>query len=359
MSQQSKTLREVVMSLRKLALLTGALAVALPGASVLADEAADFYKGKNIEMAIAASAKGSYNQHVRLIQRYLTKHIAGNPNVIVKFYAGAGGIRGANHLYNVGSKDGLTVGNLLKTIAINEAIKRKGVKYKSAEFGWIISTGPVDSVLALMKDHTKVRSVDDARKMEAVLGSTGKGSATFIEPTIMNQLLGTKFKVITGYKGLGPVHLAMEKGEVAGRFASVESLLCCKKHWLEGKQLVFLAQSGLRRNKAFPDVPRMIDLVKSDKDKKFLEFFGAGSTLGRIYVTPPGVPKAQLAALREGFWKAANDPAYVEEMKKGGLEWDPMKGEEAKKLALLTLDASQETIARARKVMGTGKKKKK
>ncbi len=347
------------MSLRKLAVLSGAAALSFGNVPALADEAADFYRGKNIEMVLAASAKGSYNNHVRLLQRYLTKHIAGNPNIIIKFYAGAGGIRGANHVFNVGSKDGLTVGNLLKTIAINEAIKRNGVKFKSAEFGWIISTGPVDSVLSLMKDHTKVRTVDDARKMEAVLGSTGKGSATFIEPTIMNQLMGTKFKVITGYKGLGPVHLAMEKGEVAGRFASVESLLCCKKEWLEGKKLVFLAQSGLKRNEAFPDVPRMIDLAKTDKDKKFLEFFGAGSTLGRIYVTPPGVPKMQLEALREGFWKAAHDPGYVDEMKKRGLEWGPIRGEEAKKLALLTLEASPETIARARKVMGTGKKKKK
>lgn len=344
------------MSLRNLTFMAAAAALALPAAAATADEAADFYKGKNIEMALAASAKGSYNRHVRIIQRYLTKHIAGNPGIIVKYYAGAGGIRGANHVYNVGSKDGLTVGNLLKTIAINETIRRPGVKFKSAEFGWIISTGPVDSVLALMKEFTPVRSVDDARKTQAVLGSTGKGSATYIEPTIMNQLMGTKFKVITGYKGLGPVHLAMEKGEVAGRYASVESLLCCKKHWLEGDKLVFLAQSGLRRNKAFPNVPRMIDLVDSKADKKFLEFFGAGSTLGRIYVTPPGVPKARLEALREGFWKAAHDPAYVEEMKKRGLEWDPMRGEEAKKYALVTLNADAETVARARKVMGTDKK---
>lgn len=347
------------MSFRRLAIAALSAAIIVPIGTVQADEAADFYKGKNIEMALAASAKGSYNRHVRLLQRYLTKHIAGNPNIIVKFYAGAGGIRGANHVYNVGTRDGLTVGNLLKTVAINETIRRKGVKFETAKFGWIISTGPVDSVLALMKDHTKARSFADVKSMEVVLGSTGKGSATYIEPTIMNQLMGTKFKVITGYKGLGPVHLAMEKGEVSGRFASVESLQCCKKHWTEGNKLVYVAQSGLRRNAAFPNVPRMIDLVDSPADKKFLEFFGAGSTLGRIYVTPPGVPKARLAALREGFWKAAHDPAYVAEMKKNGLEWAPIRGEDAKKLAQITLDASPEVIARARKVMGTGKKKKK
>ncbi len=343
------------MSIRIVTIAAAAIAIGGATGGALAE---DFYKGKNIEIVVAGSPKGSYNQHVRLIQRYLTKHIVGNPNIVPKFYAGAGGIRGANHLYNVGSRDGLTVGNLLKTIAVNEVIKRKGVKFKTAEFGWIISTGPVDSVLALMKDFTKARTLEDARNMEVVLGSTGKGSATFIEPMTMNQLMGTKFKVIIGYKGLGPVHLAMEKGEVAGRFASVESLVCCKKEWLEGNRLVLLAQSGLRRNRAFPDVPRMIDLVKNDADRKFLEFFGAASTLGRIYVTPPGVPKAQMAMLRDGFWKAANDPAYVADMKKRGLEWDPITGEEAEKLARVTLNASPEVVARARKVMGTSEKKK-
>jgi tripartite-type tricarboxylate transporter receptor subunit TctC len=348
------------MKMRSIGILTAVAALAaVPAGAPAADEAADFYKGKSIEMALAASAKGSYNRHVRLLQRYLTKHIAGNPNIIVKYYAGAGGIRGANHVYNVGSRDGLTVGNLLKTIAVNEAIRRPGVKFKSAEFGWIVSTGPIDSVLALHVDHTKARTIADVKKMQVVLGSTGKGSATFIEPTIMNRMVGSKFKIIIGYKGLGPVHLAMERGEVHGRFASWESLLCCKKEWLQGKKLVLLSQSGLVRNSDLPDVPRMIDLVDSPADKKFLEFFGAAATLGRIYVTPPGVPMARLEALREGFWKAAHDPAYVAEMKKRGLEWKPMRGEEAKKYALLTLNASPEVIARARKVMGTGKKKKK
>lgn len=331
-----------------------ALVIGLSSAHLArADSAADFFSGKSIDMYVAGSPQGSYSYHVRVLSKYLTRHIPGHPNIVPQYMAGAGGIKTANFLYNVAPPNGLAVGTLLKTIAMNQAIQRKGVKYDAEKFGWIISTGPVDSVLALWTATSPARTIEDAKKVQVVLGSTGKGSATFIEPTLMNDMVGTKFKIIAGYKGIDPVHLAMETGEVQGRFASWESLLCCKREWLDKKKVVVLAQSGLVRNADLPDVPRIIDLVKSEADKKFLEFFGAASTLGRIYLAPPRISAERLAALRDGFWKAAHDPEYVAEMKKRGLEWGPTTGEAAKKLALVALRSSPEVIARARSIMGT------
>lgn len=323
------------------------------------DAGAQFYKGKKIELFLAGGAKGSYNRHSRVLQQYLTKHIAGNPEIAITPMPGAGGIKAANYLYNAASRDGLSIGTLLKTIAINEAIERRGVKYKTAKFGWIVSSGPVDSVLALWTATSPAKTVDGVFKKQVILGSTGKGSATFIEPTIMNAMIGTKFKIITGYKGLGKVHLAVERGEVQGRFASWESLKCCKKKWLSEKKVVVLMQSGLVRNKDLPDVPRVIEFAKTDKDREFLKFVAAGSTLGRIYVTPPGVPKAALNALQDGFWNALKDPDYLAITEKRGLEVAPISGEKAKALAVGIVNASPDTIKTAKKYLSRKKKKKK
>ena len=323
-----------------------------------ADASAQFYKGKKIELFLAGGSKGSYNRHSRVLQKYLTKHIAGNPEISITPMPGAGGIKAANYLYNAATRDGTAIGTLLKTIAINEAIGRRGVKYKTEKFGWIVSSGPVDSVLALWTATSPAKTLDDVFKKQVLLGSTGKGSATFIEPTIMNALIGTKFKIITGYKGLGKVHLAVERGEVQGRFASWESLKCCKKKWLSEKKVVVLMQSGLVRNKDLPKVPRVIEFAKNDADREFLKFVAAGSTLGRIYVTPPAIPKAAISALRAGFWSALKDPEYLATTRKRGLEVAPISGEKAKELAVGITNASPKTIKTAKKYLSRKKKKK-
>ena len=323
------------------------------------DALAQFYKGKKIDMYSAGGGKGSYNRHLRVLDKYLTKHIAGNPTIAITPMPGAGGVKAANYLYNAAARDGSAAGTLLKTIALNEAIGRRGVKFKSAKFGWIVSSGPVDSVLALWKATSPALTMADVFKKQVILGSTGKGSATFIEPTIMNNLIGTKFKIITGYKGLGKVHLAVERGEVHGRFASWESIKCCLKTWLKDKKAVVLLQSGLKRNKDLPDVPLVMEYAKNDSDRDFMKFIAAGSTLGRIYLTPPGVPKAALDALRKGFWAALHDPDYLADTSKRGLQIDPMRPEKAKELALSILNASPQTIKTAKKYLLRKNKKKK
>jgi tripartite-type tricarboxylate transporter receptor subunit TctC len=349
--------QEKVMRVRKRVLfLAAAAAIMLAGAG---NASAQYFKGKTILIAMPGGPTGSYGVHIKVLERYLPKHIPGNPNVDPVYMPGAGGLKAANYVYNVAPKDGTYLGSLLKTIVLNEAVKRPGVKYETEKYGWIISTGPIDSVLAVWTSRAPALSIADMKKTEVILGSTGKGSVTFIEPTILNQIIGTKFKVITGYKGLEGVHLAMERGEVHGRHASWESLLCCRRQWLDKKEITVVAQSGLVRNDDLPNVPTMVELGQTEQDKKFLRFFGAGSTLGRIYLTPPGVSTEVLEELRKGFWAAVHDPAYVAEMKKRGLEYKPRTGEEALKYARLGLHADADVIERARKlVVGGGKKKK-
>ena len=131
-----------------------------------ADASAQFYKGKKIELFLAGGSKGSYNRHSRVLQKYLTKHIAGNPEISITPMPGAGGIKAANYLYNAATRDGTAIGTLLKTIAINEAIGRRGVKYKTEKFGWIVSSGPVDSVLALWTATSPAKTLDGVFKKQ-------------------------------------------------------------------------------------------------------------------------------------------------------------------------------------------------
>ena len=322
------------------------------------DASAQFYKGKKLDMYSAGGAKGSYNRHLRLMEKFLTKHIPGNPEIAINPMPGAGGLKAANYLYNAAARDGTAAGTLLKTIGLNEAISRRGVKYKTAKFTWIVSSGPIDSVLALWKSTSPAKTVEDVFKKRVILGSTGKGSPTFIEPTIMNATIGTKFKIITGYKGLGKVHLAVERGEVQGRFASWEAIKCCKKAWLKENKVAILMQSGLVRNKDLPKVKSVWEFAKNDADRDFLKFIAAGSTLGRIYLAPPGIPKAAAKALRKGFWDALKDPEYVALTKKRGMGLDPMPHQKAKALALSIMGAKPSVIKRAKKYLLRKKKKK-
>lgn len=322
------------------------------------DAGAQFYKGKKLDMYSAGGGKGSYNRHLRMLERYLVKHIPGNPEIAINPMPGAGGLKAANYLYNAAARDGSAAGTLLKTVGLNEVIGRRGVKYKTAKFEWIVSSGPIDSVLALWTETSPAKNIDDVFKKKIILGSTGKGSPTFIEPTIMNATIGTDFKVITGYKGLGKVHLAVERGEVQGRFASWESLKCCKKKWLSDKKIVILMQSGLERNKDLPDVKRVWEFAKNDKDRAFLKFIATGSTLGRLYLAPPGIPKAALEALRTGFWNALHDPDYIADTKKRGLTRDPMRHDKSRALAMSIMNADPAIIKRAKKYLLRKKKKK-
>ena len=337
----------VLMVVSGFALLLGAM-LSVPANT---DAAGDFYRGKSLEIFLAGGSKGSYGIHTRLLSKYLPKYIPGSPKIVVTPMPGAGGAKAANYLYNVAPKDGTAIATLLKYIVVNQVINRKGVRYEALKYGWIVSTGPINSVVAFW--HTApAKTLEEAKKVQVVVGSTGRSSETFISPTLMNQLLGTKFKIVTGYKGLGKVHLALERGEVDGRVASWESIIAGKPHWLKENKVRILAQTGLEKNADLPHVPRLIDLASNPKDRALLEFFGSGSTLGRIYVAPPGVPSDRLATLRTAFEKVLSDTTYLAEAKKRNLQVAPKKWREVIELVKKTLNASPDSVKRAKAVFG-------
>ena len=317
-----------------------------------ADAVADFYSGKTVTITAATGAGSAYGVHGRLLAEALQKHIPGNPNVIMQFMPGAGGAKMANYMYNVAPKDGTHIGFPLKYIAVNQALGLSGLKYDAAKFNYIGSLGPINSVVAMLKEKSPVASLDDAMKTEAVMASTGKSSETYITPTLMNNLLGTKFKIVTGYTGMKGTELAMEKGEAHGRAGSWDSLKSGQPEWLKEKKVALIALSGLERNWDLPDVPTLIELAKNPEDKRTLQFFGNGNAVGWLFITPPDVPADRIAALRAAFDKAMKDPEYLAAVKDKNLDLQPVSGEQVAKLIDETLAVTPEQLQRIQAAMG-------
>ena len=333
---------------RAIAVLAAVVGVALAGAAK-ADAVADFYSGRTISIYVAAEG-GSYTVHTQLVAQYLGHFIPGRPAVVAQYMPGAGGARAANYVYNAAPKDGTAIGLLLKYIALEQAIGRAGVKYDVHKFNYLISTAPINSVLAVWY-KAPATTIEGAKKVSLIMGSTGKSSETYITPTLMNSFLGTKFRVVTGYKSPTAVHLAMEQGEAHGVASSWESVIASRPQWIASKHAVFMVQSGLYRDADLPTVPRLIDLATTPESKAIFEFVGANSTIGRVYVAPPGVPADRVAALQKGFEAMTRDPQFLADAKKHKIGIEPRSAADVKALILKAIDAPADVIAKTKEAM--------
>jgi len=316
-----------------------------------ADSVSDFYKGKTITVVAATGAGSAYGLHGRLLSDAIRQFIPGNPNVVMQFMPGGGGSKQANYIYNVAPKDGTWIGFPLKYIAVNQMLGRKGLKYDAAKFRYLGSLGPINSAVAILKDKAPGTTIEDAMKTPIIMGATGKSSETFITPTLMNNLLGTKFKIVTGYRGMKGISLAIERGEVHGRAGSWDSLKSGQAQWLESKRVSIIALSGLNRNWDLRDVPTLIELAKTPEQKEILTFFGAGNAVGWLFITPPNVPADRVAALRTAFDKTMADAGYRAKVKARKLDLQPMTGAEVRRLIDKTLSATPETMKQIKAAM--------
>ena len=325
--------------------------IVAPGTS--ADTVADFYKGRNVTIITATGAGSGYGVAGRILANYLKNHIPGRPQVVMQFMPGGGGIKMLNYLYHVAPKDGTYIGFPLKFIAINPMLGRKGLKYDARKFGYLGGIGPIDSVVAVWKATSPATSLEGMRQKQVIMGSTGKSSGTYITPTLMNTILGTKFKVVTGYKGMAPIELAMEKGEVHGRAGSWDAIKVGRTHWLAGKKKVaIVAQSGLVRNKDLLNVPTLMELAKSKNDKDILRFFANADAIGWFFATPPGVPGDRFAALRRALANTARDQAYVAAANAKKFSITPTSGEKIKQLVDDTLATPPALMSKIKSAMG-------
>lgn len=313
-----------------------------------ADAVSDFYRGKTITVLIGVGVGGEYDLHARLVSRHLGKHIPGNPTVVPQNMTGAGGLVMANYLYEVAARDGTYVGMLGNNFPAQQAVGGKGIKFDAAKFGWIGSISPTVETMATWKT-TGVRTIAEARQKEVIAGATGRGAITFTFPTMLNELAGTRFKIVTGYQGGNAVNLAMERGEVGARNNTWSSWKVTKRAWLDNKDINILIQAGPKA--ADLAAPTIEEVLGNDDDRKVAALIVSGTRLGRPLATPPNVPAERLKALREAFLAVMKDPEFRKEAVASNVDVDPVTGVEMQKVVEQVLATPQALKERARKLI--------
>jgi tripartite-type tricarboxylate transporter receptor subunit TctC len=312
--------------------LAAAAFMLLAASSGWAQSPAEFYKGKTVELYIGYSVGGGYDLYARMLARYLGRHIPGNPTVVPKNMEGAGSLRLANWLYNIGPKDGTAIATIGRGTGFDPILGNAKAQFDGTKFTWIGSANNEVSVCGAW--HTSgITKFDDLLTKELVVGGTSSSADTDQFPKIVNGVLGTKMRIVTGYPGGNDVGLAMERGEVQGRCGwSWSSVKSTRQKWLDEKRINILMQLSLDKHPDLPNVPLVTDLAKSEEQRQILRIIFARQVMGRPYLAPPGAPPDRVEALRKAFMDTMADKDFLADADKAQLEITPVPGAEVEKL---------------------------
>jgi tripartite-type tricarboxylate transporter receptor subunit TctC len=319
------------------------LAALLSASAAHADD--PFYHGKTISLIIGSNTSGGYDTYGRLLARHMGKHIAGHPTFVVQNMPGAGGLRSANHLYNVAAKDGTVIGIFDQAVFLDQLLGAATLRGDVTMFNWIGRL--IGNSAVLFAWHTaKVKTAADAFTHELIVAAPGSSSR--LNWTALNALAGTKLKLLTGYEGPASAKIAMERGEVEAMSLPWSVLQAENPEWLRDKKINLLLQTGMEKNRTLPDLPRMVDLASSEDNRQVLEIFALSSVVGRSFVAPPGVPKERVDELRTAFMATVKDGEFLADIKKLNFDLEPMAGAELQ--AFIGRDYPPALIERAREI---------
>ncbi|HEY4134013.1 MAG TPA: hypothetical protein VGO34_02255 [Alphaproteobacteria bacterium] len=330
--------------------LTSACLCTLPSLAQ-ADAVADFYQGKQITLMIGTSPGGDYDQRGRMLARYMPRYIPGNPAIIPRNMPGGVGLQAAHWLYAVAPKDGTSLHMVMQNMPVHQMLGGQGVQYDAGAFNWVGNTTNTPNVVTTWYT-TGVKTVEDAKTKEVVLGAPGTATASVYYPMLMNALVGTKFKIIAGYPGGNDVNLAMERGEVGGRGSNAwASWVSGNPAWIKEGKIHQLVQVGLKRHPDLPDVPLLMELGANDEDRQVLRFMSADTAFARAVATTPEVPADRLNALRRAFDAAMKDPELLAESEKAKRDLGPMTGEEVQQVVAELMATPPKVIERTKAIL--------
>jgi tripartite-type tricarboxylate transporter receptor subunit TctC len=339
--------------------LGGLVLAALVPAVAQADAVSDFYKGKKVNLFVGYSSGGGYDTYARLLARHLGKHIPGNPGIVVQNMPGAGSVRMANWLYNVAPKDGTALGAPARGIAFDTLLGQPGSKFDAQKFGWIGSMNNEVSV-CVSWNTSDVKTFEDVYTKELIVGGTGGSADTDQFPKVLNGILGTKFKIIVGYRGGNNINMAMERGEVKGRCGwSWSSVVSTRGQWLKEKKINVLVQLALSKHADLPNVPLITDIVKTQEQKAIMRLIFARQVLGRPIIAPPKLPADRLAALQKAFMATMKDKDFKAEADKSKMETEAVSGQDIEKLLDEAYKTPAATVKKVAALLVVEKKKKK
>lgn len=300
-------------------------------ASMSGATAQDFYAGKMISMLVSSDPGGGYDTYSRLLSRYYPKYIPGAPTVVVQNQPGGGGLRAAQQIFTA-TPDGTRIGNLRSSNLLDAILGIRGAEINPTAYEWIGNMAS-DTDLCSFWHTAGVKTFEDLRNKEILVGGSGKGAQNYSFTSSINNVLGAKMKIILGYKGMGDRLLALERGELQGNCGTNSSSIMALHPQLiaEGK-LIPIMQSGLRPYSAFPNVPLTQSFAKTEREKQILVTIFSQMDIARIFAAPPKTPADRMTLLRDGFMKAMKDSDLIAEAKKLRMDLDPMDHAEVAKV---------------------------
>jgi tripartite-type tricarboxylate transporter receptor subunit TctC len=289
-------------------------------APVRADPIADFYHGRTISLILSAGAGGGYASYALAFAPYFSAHIPGHPQIIIQNMPGGGGIRAMLYLDAVAPKDGTTLGLVHSSVPFAPIYGIKAASFDPRAMNWI---GSIDASTGICVAwyESGIATWQDLLTKPFVVGGSGAGSQMETMPVMLDKLFGTRIKVISGYKGGNDIYLAMERGEIQGRCGGlISSIASTRPDWFEKKLVSVPIQIAAARNPLFPDTPAIMEFASDERTRKILQLILAPLEMDRPILAPPGVPAERVAALREAFHAAMNDPGFIAEAEKDHLE---------------------------------------
>jgi tripartite-type tricarboxylate transporter receptor subunit TctC len=307
-----------------------AAAICCASAPVFAEDVDQFYKGKNLNVLVGVSAGGAYDTTMRLVARHIVRFIPGNPTPVPQNMTGATGLVMANYLARVAPKDGTYLGVIQNGLPTFQAVGMSGVQFDARSFQWIGSVAPTNDTL-IVWHTTGVKSLEEARQREVVVGSIGASGITYMYPKMLSNMTGAKLRIVTGYTGGGALNLAMERGEVDARTNSWNGLRTSNPDWLKDGKISMLVYSG-RRQKELAKVPHFDEVVTNADDRRVARIVTNGSDLGHPFAMADGVPVARVDMIRKAFAEMLNDAAFVKDATNLQIDVDPVTPEEMKQI---------------------------
>jgi tripartite-type tricarboxylate transporter receptor subunit TctC len=312
---------------------------------------AEFYKGKQIQMMVFSGAGSTYDTYARLLARHMSRFIPGAPTIIVQNMIGAGGLKLVDYLNRIAPRDGTVLGTVSRGNPFDPIMGKKDIDFDPLKLTWIGSMNR-EVAVAMSWGTSRVKTFEDARKMELLVPGTGAGADSEIIPRAYNKLAGTKFKIVSGYRDTSEAALQLETGELEGiAYWSWSSIISLKPDWVRDRKINILFHTGVGDSAELPGVPRIRELVKDETDRKALAFLLAREVMGRPFVAPPGVPADRAKALRGAFDATLTDPEFLKDAARANVEVNLVTADEIDRLLKDAAALPPAVITRAREAL--------
>jgi tripartite-type tricarboxylate transporter receptor subunit TctC len=316
----------------------------------IAQPVESFYSGKTIQVVIGVGPGGGYDTWGRIVGRHIGKHIAGRPNVVPKNMPGAGGIVAANHLYTSAPRDGTVIGIVNRDAPLAQLTGSGSTRFDATKLSWI-GTPTIETNVCIVSPQAKVRSVEDLRSNQLVLGAVGPGAGSYNYPVALSGLLDLKIKMISGFPGSTEVFLAMDRGEVDGMCESLDGVESKRPGAIAAKKLHVLFQGGVEVSRDLKGVPFILDYARNEEERQTMILLYAGQGLGRPFLAPPDLVEGRLETLRTAFDSTMKDPEFLEEAARSRLDVDPRTGAELEALVRKLYASPKELVVRLQNLL--------